>query len=58
MVWIEASIEVDEHRHAGRLDRSHTSIGTLKVKIDRLLAEHRLLRLDGTDDQVRMRVGG
>jgi hypothetical protein len=57
MVRIEATVEVDEHRHACRLDRAHADVGPRHIEIDRLLAQHRFLRRERTHDEVRMGTG-
>ena len=55
---VEAPVEADLERHAGGLDGGERAVHLGQVERDGLLAEDRLARLGGRDDQVRVRVGG
>ena len=54
---VEAAVEADLERHAGRRHRGQRAVDLGQVERDRLLAEDRLAGARGLDDQVGVRVG-
>ena len=54
---VEAAVEADLERHAGRVDGGQRAVDLGEVERHRLLAEDRLAGLRGRDDQVGVGVG-